>query len=98
MTARLVTLFILLNILDTILTSHILSAGGFEAIPTSRVIIDNFGFVGLGMVKAAIGGALVYALCERACSWFDGRRVAIGLNVALIIVCAWNWYGVVGGP
>jgi hypothetical protein len=94
-TARLILLVALLNVLDVLLTAHVLGAGGVEAIPLSRWLIDKYGYVYLGWVKVSASVVLVWALCEREWRWFSGKNVANGIAVALSLVCAWNLFGVV---
>lgn len=96
-TGKLLTLFVLLNVMDVILTMHILAAGGIEAIPTSRWLIETFGYIGLGAFKVTAGALVAYFLLYSVSRFYDGRRVVVALNVALAAVCAWNWLGLVGG-
>lgn len=92
-TRVLVAIFAALNLLDVVLTYHVLAAGGVEMVPTSAWLIAHAGYGGLAAFKLIGGSLIIYALCE--CPWkrIQGERVAKMLCIAFALICAWNAYG-----
>ena len=83
----LVVAFVGLNLADMMLTRSILKAGGREANPFVRAIINRFGFNKAIAVKMSITGVIV----SLSLLWGEYASMLV-LSGILGGVCVWNSY------
>lgn len=86
--------FLVLNVVDAVLTHVGLEAGGFEMMPAAALLQARAGFVGLLVGKVVIAGALLAYL--RKLDAVPGRLTRNVLVGIWVLVCMWNAVQVFG--
>ena len=81
----LIVTFVGLNIADIMLTRSILRAGGREANPLVRAIINRFGFTKAILVKMSLTGVIIYF----SVLWHEFATLML-MSGILGAVCIWN--------
>lgn len=78
-------LFAALNVADWWTTKRILDAGGFEANPAMRWVLEKWGFAGLAIVKAGIAAVVIGAVL-----WWPDLWPALAILCPAYVWVVWN--------